>query len=87
MTGVFLLGMLSHRATAGGAFWGMLLGTAVAFGINFGTKISFLWLSPAAAVTTIVAGVIISFIDRSDRSAVARELTLRASVEVPDRAP
>lgn len=74
MTGVFLLGMLSRRATAAAAFWSMVLGTAVAFAINFGTTISFLWLSPASAITTMAAGWLSSVRTREKQVEVAREL-------------
>lgn len=56
MTGVFLLGMFSRRANAAGGFYGMLAGIAVAFLINFGTSVSYLWLSPASALTTMLVG-------------------------------
>ncbi len=56
MTGVFLLGMFSRRATATAGFYGMLAGMAAAFALNFGTSVAFLWLSPASALATILVG-------------------------------
>lgn len=79
MTGVFLLGMLSRRATATGGFIGMLAGMAAAFAVNFGTDWSFLWLSPVSATVTIVTGLAISHLTARPSPEVARELVYRPS--------
>lgn len=60
ITGIFLLGMLSRRSTAGGGFWGMIAGMTAAFIVNFCTDISFIWLSPVSAMVTMAVGLAIS---------------------------
>lgn len=75
MTGIFLLGMLSRRATANGGWWGMIAGIIVSFLLNFGTDISFLWLSPAATLVTMFVGYLISITGRAGRSDADPQLT------------
>lgn len=64
MSGVFLLGMLSRRATAQGGFVGMIVGMLAAIILNF-TPVSFLWLSPVSAITTLIVGAIVSALGAS----------------------
>lgn len=75
VTGIFLLGMLSSRITARAGFWGMLAGMIAAFWLNFGTSISFLWLSPISAMITIGTGIIWSGLSREVPPEVVKELT------------
>jgi SSS family solute:Na+ symporter len=81
LTGVFLLGMLSRRASAAGGFWGLVVGTLAAFVVNFGTDISFLWLSPISAMVAIAGGLLISYYDRTPRLPIATGLTLRPPLD------
>jgi SSS family transporter len=69
LAGIFLLGMLTRRATSRGAWWGTLLGLAVVLWLNFGTKVSFLWFAPASAIVAFFGGLAISAWQR-DRGAV-----------------
>lgn len=75
MTGVFLLGMLDRRSSARAGLAGMLVGIAMALWVNFGTSASFLWLSPASALATMLVGWVWGRVDTS--ATVPAELSWR----------
>jgi SSS family transporter len=56
LAGTFLLGMTSERATASGAFWGMVLGTASVIALAQTTTVSWLWHGLFAATVAYAAG-------------------------------
>jgi solute:Na+ symporter, SSS family len=60
LLGVFILAILTRRATAQGAFWGLLAGMAVVLTVAFTTPIAFLWHNLIGAVTVVVVGMAIS---------------------------
>ena len=61
LLGVFILAILTPRATAAGAFWGVLAGMTVVLGVAFGLPwIAFLWHNVIGAVVVVVVGLTIS---------------------------
>jgi sodium-coupled monocarboxylate transporter 8/12 len=61
LLGLFLLGVVSRRATAGGATAGLACGAAAAAlvgfsGSLFGVPISFMWITPVSAAVTVAVG-------------------------------
>lgn len=78
LSGIFLLGMLSRRATAAGGFWGALAGLFVVLGFNFFTKVSFFWFGPIAAGVAFGVGLLVSTLDANPATrAPAPELLFR----------
>ena len=62
LLGVFILGILTTRATARGAFWGMISGMAVVLTVAFKMPwIAFLWHNPIGAAVVVVVGMAISY--------------------------
>ena len=59
--GVFILAILTKRATALGAFWGLVAGMAVVLTVAFTTPIAFLWHNLIGAVVVVVVGLAISW--------------------------
>ncbi|MFN9457685.1 MAG: sodium:solute symporter family transporter [Acidobacteriota bacterium] len=64
LTGAFLLGMTSTRATAAGAFWGMILGTASIIALAKLAHVSWLWHGLFAAAIAYGGGYAISLISQ-----------------------
>ncbi len=63
LLGVFMLAILFKRATAAGAFYGVLAGMAVVLAVAFGLPwIAFLWHNLIGAVVVVVVGLTISHI-------------------------
>ena len=63
--GVFILAVAFPRATGNGAFIGLFAGMAsVAWAASF-TKLAFLWHNVIGAVAVVIAGLIVSEIDRA----------------------
>jgi solute:Na+ symporter, SSS family len=62
--GVFILAILTKRATAAGAFWGLVAGMAVVLTVAFTTPIAFLWHNLIGAVVVVVVGLAISSFSR-----------------------
>jgi solute:Na+ symporter, SSS family len=60
LLGVFMLAILTKRATAAGAFWGMLAGLAVVIAVAWTLPIAFLWHNVIGAVVVVVVGMGIS---------------------------
>jgi solute:Na+ symporter, SSS family len=61
--GVFILAILTTRATAAGAFWGMIAGMAVVLTVAFELPwVAFLWHNLIGAVVVVVVGMTISFV-------------------------
>ena len=60
LLGVFILAILTKRATATGAFWGLIAGMAVVLVVAFTTPIAFLWHNLIGAVVVVVVGLTIS---------------------------
>jgi Na+/proline symporter len=60
LLGVFILAILFSRATAAGAFWGLLAGIAVVLGVAWTLPIAFLWHNLIGAVVVVVVGLMIS---------------------------
>jgi Na+/proline symporter len=58
--GVFILAILTKRATAVGAFYGLVAGMAVVLTVAFTTPIAFLWHNLIGAVVVVVVGLAIS---------------------------
>lgn len=63
LLGVFILAILTKKATARGAFWGMVAGMAVVLFVAFQMPwIEFLWHNVIGAVVVVVVGLLISVI-------------------------
>jgi SSS family solute:Na+ symporter len=63
LLGVFVLAILTKKATARGAFWGMVAGVAVVLFVAFQLPwIEFLWHNVIGAVVVVVVGLLISVI-------------------------
>jgi SSS family transporter len=62
LLGVFILAILTKRATAAGAFWGLIAGMAVVLTVAFTTPIAFLWHNLIGAVVVVAVGMTISAI-------------------------
>jgi SSS family solute:Na+ symporter len=60
LLGVFILAILTKRATATGAFWGLIAGMVVVLIVAFTTPIAFLWHNLVGAVVVVVVGMAIS---------------------------
>ena len=60
LLGVFILAVGVRRATAGGAFWGLIGGMIAVAAVATNTSISFLWLNLVGAVAVFVVGSLIS---------------------------
>jgi SSS family solute:Na+ symporter len=72
LLGVFMLAILTKRATAAGAFWGLLAGMAVVLLVANTTPIAFLWHNLIGAVVVVIVGMTISFAARGDIARSAR---------------
>jgi len=57
---VFVLAIGVRRATARGAFWGLLAGMAAVATVNFTTSISFLWHNVVGVATVVTVGLLVS---------------------------
>jgi SSS family solute:Na+ symporter len=60
LLGVFILAILTRRATANGAFFGLIAGMIVVLIVAFTTPIAFLWHNLIGAVVVVVVGLAIS---------------------------
>jgi Na+/proline symporter len=61
LLGVFILAILTRRATATGAFWGLIAGMVVVLTVAFMMPwIAFLWHNLIGAVVVVVVGMVIS---------------------------
>jgi SSS family solute:Na+ symporter len=60
LLGVFALAILTKRATAAGAFWGLIAGMAVVLVVAFTTSIAFLWHNLIGAAVVMAVGLAIS---------------------------
>jgi uncharacterized sodium:solute symporter family permease YidK len=58
--GVFGLAVLTRRASAAGAFWGLLAGMATVWLIATFTAVHFLWYNVVGAVTVFVVGMLLT---------------------------
>ena len=68
LLGVFMLAILTRRATARGAFWGLIAGMAVVLTVAFGfPTVAFLWHNLIGAVVVVVVGMSVSYMQRPDR--------------------
>jgi len=70
--GVFGLAILTPRATARGAFWGLFAGMAVVFLVSRHTSVAFLWYNVIGAVTVFAVGVVITAIGPGPPAPAAR---------------
>jgi Na+/proline symporter len=68
LLGVFILAILTKRATAAGAFWGLIAGMVVVLIVAFTTPIAFLWHNLIGAVVVVAVGMAISAFDRERRA-------------------
>jgi sodium-coupled monocarboxylate transporter 8/12 len=65
LIGLFLLGMLTRRATARGALIGWIGGLLLTLWVCFGTRISFLWYAATGCLGTMAIGYMVSCFDRA----------------------
>jgi Na+(H+)/acetate symporter ActP len=60
LLGVFIHAILTTRATAAGAFWGLIAGMTVVLTVAFTLPIAFLWHNLIGAMVVVVVGLAIS---------------------------
>ena len=58
--GVFALAILTRRASARGAFWGLILGMLTVGAVAFTTSVHFLWYNVIGTVAVVFYGLAIS---------------------------
>ena len=63
LLGVFVLAIMTKRATARGAFYGLITGMVVVLIVAFTTPIAFLWHNLIGTVVVVVAGMAISMFE------------------------
>jgi Na+/proline symporter len=60
---VFILGILTTRATARGAFWGLIAGMLAVLTVAIEMPwVAFLWHNLIGAVVVVVVGLALSFV-------------------------
>ena len=69
--GVFILAIAFPRATANGAFVGLIAGMASVAAVSTLTRTGFLWLNVVGAVAVVIAGLTVSAVDPARRRSVA----------------
>jgi Na+/proline symporter len=62
LLGVFMLAILTRRATSAGAFWGLIAGMSVVLCVALTTTIEFLWHNLIGAVVVFAVGMTISLL-------------------------
>jgi len=63
--GVFILALLTKRATATGAFVGLIAGMAVVLSVAFGMPwVAFLWHNLIGAAVVVIVGMAVSSFSR-----------------------
>jgi Na+/proline symporter len=62
LLGVFVLAIAARRATANGAFWGLLAGMVAVGLVEATTTISFIWYNVVGTVTVVIVGMAISLL-------------------------
>jgi solute:Na+ symporter, SSS family len=72
LLGVFILAILTTRATAAGAFWGLIAGMVVVLTVAFTTPIAFLWHNLIGAVVVVIVGLGISALAPAAPAGAAR---------------
>jgi SSS family solute:Na+ symporter len=72
LLGVFILAILTKRATASGAFWGLIAGMAVVLTVAFTTPIAFLWHNLIGAAVVVAVGLTISTLSPAAPAGAAR---------------
>src|SRR4051794_6075499 len=77
LLGVFILAILTKRATANGAFFGLIAGMVVVLIVAFTTPIAFLWHNLIGAVVVVVVGMAISLAAPESARADAATLASR----------
>jgi len=60
LLGVFILAILTSRATPAGAFWGLIAGMAAVLTVAFTLPIAFLWHNLIGAAVVVIVGLVIS---------------------------
>ena len=60
LLGVFILAVGVRRATARGAFWGLIAGMLVVAAVAYTTSVSFLWFNVIGAGAVVVVGMALS---------------------------
>jgi Na+/proline symporter len=60
LLGVFVLALGTKRATARGAFWGLLAGMAAVGVVSYTTSISFLWYNVVGCAVVVAVGMLLS---------------------------
>lgn len=65
LLGVFILAIMTKRATATGAFWGLLAGMAVVLTVAWTLPIAFLWHNVIGAVVVVFVGMATSVLPRT----------------------
>jgi solute:Na+ symporter, SSS family len=71
LLGVFMLAMLSRRATATGALWGLIAGMAVVLTVAFSPwtrDIAFLWHNVIGAVVVVIVGLAVSAMQKGQKA-------------------
>jgi Na+/proline symporter len=68
LLGVFVLAIGVRRATANGAFWGLLGGMVVVGIVETTTEISFIWFNVVGTVAVVMIGLAISFLQPAAES-------------------
>ncbi len=63
LLGVFLLGLLTRRATSRGALLGGLVGSAALAYVVFATKVSFMWYAAFGTIATFALGYVFSLLE------------------------
>jgi solute:Na+ symporter, SSS family len=72
LLGVFIRAIGTRRATATGAFWGMIAGMVVVVTVAFTLPIEFLWHNPIGAAVVVVVGMAISMLAPDSAAATSR---------------
>jgi SSS family solute:Na+ symporter len=70
LLGVFVLAIMTTRATARGAFYGLITGMVVVLIVAFTTPIAFLWHNLIGTVVVVAAGMAISILEPAPSSVV-----------------
>jgi Na+/proline symporter len=68
LLGVFVLAIAAPRATARGAFWGLLAGMAAVAAVAVTTDIAFLWHNVVGAAAVVAVGLLVSLAGPSQAS-------------------